>query len=185
MTIRIGSGTLKGSKLMMPKGKGIRPPLARIRKSVCDILSPRFPGARALDLYAGSGSFGIEAVSRGAAVAVMVEQGREASAAIAENVRRLNIEDRVIIIQREAGAALKELAAGGHRFDIIFMDPPFSDFRPEAAEQAGSLLEEGGIMLLRTAKAAKAPADPASLTLVRVKRYGISRVNIYEKGGMK
>lgn len=185
MTIRIGSGSLKGSKLAIPKGKGIRPPLARIRKSICDILGPRFSGARVLDLYAGSGSFGIEAVSRGAALAMMVERGREAAAAIERNARRLGILDRVIILRREAGAALDELAAKGRKFDIVFMDPPFSDFRPELAERAGALVEESGIMLLRTARGAKVPDDSAPLTMIRVKAYGVSKVHIFEKGGIK
>jgi 16S rRNA (guanine966-N2)-methyltransferase len=182
MGMRIGSGSMRGRKLAAPAGKTTRPLLALIRKSLFDILSARMSGARVLDLYSGSGSFGLEAVSRGAGPVIAVENNPEALKAIRENCAKTGVQEQMEILSRDAGDAVKELQARNLRFDIIFLDPPFaSQPAPATLLGAAGLVDEGGILVLRYPSARSLPAAAVALALRRDKRYGISKVGFYSK----
>jgi len=178
--VRIGSGSLRGRRLVTPGAS--RPPLARLRKSLLDILAPRLPGARVLDLYAGSGSLGLESVSRGAARADLVEESSEACRILAGNVARTGLVDSVRVICRDALAAMRELAKSGALYDIVFLDPPFAHARDgELLGAAARLVEPGAVVILRIPAARTLPPVRETLRLIRHNRYGASVVGVYTK----
>ncbi len=171
--------------MQAPGGGGTRPLLARIRKSVCDTLAPRFPGARVLDLYAGSGSFGIEAVSRGAALAVLVESNSGAIKAIRANLSHIGAGDIAVVLGEDAASALKAMVTKGEEFDIIFLDPPFRAFDAGIAQAAAGILADGGILALRTSRGIEPSGRLENAVRIGSRNYGISRVTFYEREAQK
>lgn len=124
--MRILSGAARGRRLMgRPKGLETRPILARIRKSLFDILRPKLQGALFLDLFAGTGAVGLEALSNGAARAVFVDLNPQSLKNIQRNVTDLGFTDRADVKRGDATQSLDWL--GGRAFDIIFMGPPYKD----------------------------------------------------------
>lgn len=157
-----------------------RPPLARIKKSLFDILSARLPGTRVLDVYAGSGSFGLEAISRGAAEAVLVESWGPAARAIRDNISRLGLEGNARLMKQDAESAMSALAESGSEFDVIFLDPPFGANRAvELLSLVARLLAAEGLAVLRGPRARHLPTNHAGLILQRIKTYGASQVGFY------
>lgn len=130
--MRIIAGEARGRALKTREGKGTRPTDARTREALFNILATRLEGARFLDLYAGSGAMGLEALSRGAAEAVFVEINAVAANAIRANLRQLGWQEKARVWQSNVRSALPRLAKDGQQFDIIFADPPFSDPREVA-----------------------------------------------------
>lgn len=122
--MRIIAGRAKSLPLKTVPGLDTRPTTDRIKETLFNMLSPQLPGAVFLDLFAGSGGIGLEAVSRGAARAVFVEQNRKAAACIKENIRFTKAEAESILLVSEVLTALRKLE-GSETFDIIFMDPPY------------------------------------------------------------
>ena len=181
-SVRIGSGGMRGRKLKAPAGTGTRPLLGRIKKSLFDILAPRLPGARVLDVYAGSGSFGLEALSRGAAEAVLIESEKTAAGVIRDNIAKLGLRESARVTQEDAQSAMRALVGGDHEFDLVFLDPPF---RMNVAEDmlaaAASLLANGGLVILRVPRGRRLPERAARLRLMREKTYGVSVVGFYDK----
>ncbi|MCD8120170.1 MAG: 16S rRNA (guanine(966)-N(2))-methyltransferase RsmD [Lachnospiraceae bacterium] len=123
--MRVIAGSAKRTQLITPKGMETRPTTDRIKETLFNILSPCLWEARFLDLFAGSGGIGIEALSRGAAEAVFVDQNRESVSCIRENLRRTHLEDRAQVLGTSVNRAVSGLSAEGHSFDLIFMDPPY------------------------------------------------------------
>ena len=122
--MRIIAGAHKGRRLKTPTWEGVRPTSDRLRETLFNILATRIGGARVLDTYAGTGAVALEALSRGAASAVCVEQDRRAQALIAENRARLGVDERCMILRADARRALRGTIAGGP-FEIVFLDPPY------------------------------------------------------------
>ena len=123
--MRIISGELRGRRLKAPTGLATRPTSDRLREALFNILGAEAVGSRVLDLYAGSGAVGLEAVSRGAESVVFVEHSRRALALLEENVEHCGARDAVRIVPKDAVAALKALASQGLEFDIVYVDPPY------------------------------------------------------------
>jgi 16S rRNA (guanine(966)-N(2))-methyltransferase RsmD len=126
---RVIAGAAKGCPLVVPSGTGTRPTADRIKESVFNILAPRLPGARVLDLFCGTGAFGIEALSRGAAHAVFVDSGRTAAEAVERNLRKTGLADRALFLGRDALTAVRSLlpaSRAGGPFDLVFLDPPYA-----------------------------------------------------------
>ena len=121
--VRIIGGRWRGTRLSVPNSPGLRPSSDRVRETLFNWLMPVLPGARVLDLFAGTGALGLEAVSRGAAKAVLVERDPALAQAIREVGAKLSAQEQVEVVQAEAVAWLQRQAAGG--FDIAFVDPPF------------------------------------------------------------
>lgn len=126
MSLRIIGGNYRNRLLKTPKGKQTRPTLAVMRKAVFDILQSQVDGAHFLDLYAGSGAMGLEALSRGAGSATFVETDREAFRCIEENTRLLEVQDQCTMMSYDALLALKKIAKSEQRFDIVYVDPPYA-----------------------------------------------------------
>lgn len=125
--IRIIGGELRSRKILTPKGEATRPSSDFVRESVFNICQGLLPGCRFLDLFAGSGAIGIEALSRGAAQATFVEKGSRALAVLKKNLRDLDLLERSQVLPLEALRALANLATHGTKFDIIYADPPYFD----------------------------------------------------------
>ncbi len=126
MTLRVQSGSARGRRLKaVPGGREVRPILARIRKSLFDILRPRIEGALFLDLFAGTGMVGIEALSNGAARATFVDRASSSLRMIETNVAFLGFAERSEVLRADVARDLRALA--GRRFDLIFLGPPYKD----------------------------------------------------------
>ncbi len=125
MTLRIIGGQFKNRSLKTPKGSQTRPTSSLVRKAVFDILQPMIGEAIFLDLFAGSGAMGLEALSRGASHVTLVEMDRQAMRALKENIEEFEVEESTHLLVLDALAALKRLYKQGMQFDIIYMDPPY------------------------------------------------------------
>jgi len=123
--VRIIGGKWRNTKLPVPLAPGLRPSSDRVRETLFNWLMPRLGGARVLDLFAGSGALGLEAVSRGAAHATLVERDAALARQLRESVARLGAQGEVEVVQADALQWLAQLPAG--RADIAFIDPPFAD----------------------------------------------------------
>jgi 16S rRNA (guanine966-N2)-methyltransferase len=135
--IRVIAGRLRGSRLDVPDRPGLRPTPDRVRETLFNWLAPRIEGARCLDLFAGSGALAIEALSRGAASAVLIERDPELAALLRAAITRLGVEGAHVV----GGEATSFLGGPASRFDIVFLDPPFD---ADLWAKAASALEGGG-----------------------------------------
>jgi 16S rRNA (guanine966-N2)-methyltransferase len=182
--VRIVGGALRGRRLFVPD-RGVRPTSERTREAIFDILGPRLvPGARVLDLYAGTGALGIEALSRGAASADFVERRPEIARRLAQNLRGLGFGDEARV--HEADLARGELPRVlGGPWRLIFLDPPYDGddgARWVEALARSSRLEAGGILVYERRKGADAPL-PSAFTLATERTYGEATVAFYRAGG--
>lgn len=124
--LRIIGGSLRNRSLQTPKGLKTRPTLAILRKAVFDICQQEVQGAHFLDLFAGSGAMGIEAISRGAKKATLVDKDKNALHCIRANLQLLEIESQVEVIASDAVSTLKKLLGAKIHFDIVYIDPPYA-----------------------------------------------------------
>jgi 16S rRNA (guanine966-N2)-methyltransferase len=169
-TVRIIGGQWRSRRLEFPERDGLRPTPDRVRETVFNWLAPRLAGARCLDLFAGSGAFGFEALSRGAARAVLVERDAKALTALHDNRQRLQAETAEIV----AGDALEFLNRPVEPFDIVFLDPPYTSglLAPCLARLAErGWVRPGGFIYLEASEG-QPPALPAGWTLMRSKTAG-------------
>ena len=175
--IRISAGKWKGRALEVPAGA--RPTSARAREALFDILAAKIPGARVLDLYAGSGAIGLEALSRGASGAVLVDHD---AAAARRNADRVGAGASVELYACDAAEALERLERRGERFDVVFSDPPYGLPTAAAAKRCASVLAPDGVLVLQ-GDAGPAPPAPAGLTLASERPYGRNVFRIYTLEG--
>jgi len=123
--MRIISGASKGRKLATPKDLSLRPTSDRVKESIFNILRGQIEGGAALDLFAGTGNLGIEALSRGAKEVTFVEKGKQALRLIQKNLEQFGMEERSEVLPTDANRAIEILKERGKAFDLIFMDPPY------------------------------------------------------------
>src|SRR5438034_1147964 len=123
--MRVIGGIHRGRRLGTVGGLAVRPTSDRLRETLFNILTPQIQGSRFLDICAGSGAVGIEALSRGASKVTFIERSRQACAVIEANLASLGITDATII-KHDAAASLKKLAREGAEFDVVFFDPPYA-----------------------------------------------------------
>ena len=144
--MRVLAGELKGQRLTTPRGSATRPTADRVRIACLDALMPYLPDGAFLDLFAGGGGVGIEALSRGAPSAVFVEQDALALRALRDNIERLRLGERTRVVRADAARAVDELARRDARFAVAFVDPPYDSPRAEpalAALAGGAVLASG------------------------------------------
>jgi 16S rRNA (guanine(966)-N(2))-methyltransferase RsmD len=171
--VRIIAGEFRSRRIAAPPGRGTRPMLDRVREALFSSLQPRLADTIVLDLFAGSGSLGLEALSRGARHVRFVERGAPALAALRQNVEALGVRERVTIVADDA------LKAGswGPPADVVFLDPPYAlldERRPRLLQMVGGLVRHvapDGVVLLHTARGALASAEVVDFR-ARVRRYG-------------
>jgi 16S rRNA (guanine(966)-N(2))-methyltransferase RsmD len=180
--MKIASGKYRGREIETPRGSKTRPTGGRLKKSLFDILAPRLPGARVLDLFAGAGALGLEALSRGAAQVTFVERNRAAADTIRKNLERLGLDQEAELLRRETTAAIGFLASREQTFDIIFLDPPYrSDLHAPLLQRigAGSLVSPGGLVIMEHHHKTALADHYGGLTKVREVRAGESCLSFY------
>jgi 16S rRNA (guanine966-N2)-methyltransferase len=170
-TLRLTGGTLRSRSVRTPSGRAVRPTPARVKEALFSILADRLAGANVLDLFAGTGSLGFEALSRGAAHATFVEHHRPTADALRANAAALGLTDRITIITLPAERATRLIEG---RYDLVFADPPYAQMYPGAAFAA--LRERGAIdarslVIYEHSAHAGAPVDPA-FPIARTATYG-------------
>ncbi|MEA3490167.1 MAG: 16S rRNA (guanine(966)-N(2))-methyltransferase RsmD [Candidatus Omnitrophota bacterium] len=124
-TMRIIGGEHKGRKIKQPAFETVRPTKDRIREAVFNIIAAEVPGSSVLDIFAGSGAYGLEALSRGAGKAVFIEKDLRCSKVIMENIDLLGVGDRADIMTEDAFNAMELMGSSGEKFDLVFCDPPY------------------------------------------------------------
>ena len=178
--MRIIAGTRKGARIFAPKGSDTRPTGDRVREAVFNLVGP-VDGARVLDLYAGSGAMGLEALSRGAARVVFVETDRDAAATIARNLDKLGLTGAEVA-RESAPRRLAADARAGRRYDLVLVDPPYRMVHDALATLAPHLpaaIAPGGLVVVES----DARDEPLlDLPLRTSRRYGSARVTLFEAG---
>jgi 16S rRNA (guanine(966)-N(2))-methyltransferase RsmD len=178
--VRIVAGSARGRPLKGPRSSSIRPTADRVRESIFNILGQRLDGERVLDLFAGTGALALEALSRGAGEAVLVDSDREAVALCRENARALGFEPRCRVLAMPVRRALEQLAKEGARFDLIFADPPYAaEVEARTLEGAAGLLAPGGTVVLEHEKHQAVPEAAGPLQRVDQRAFGATRVSFF------
>ena len=181
--MRIVAGRFKGKALVAPQGQGTRPTSDRARQAIFNILehaawAPDLAGARVIDLFAGSGALGLEALSRGADFCLFVETDAEARGAIRDNVEAFGLFGATRIHRRDATNLGQKPAADGAPFDLAFLDPPYGKglgTRALADLAAGGWLADGALAVLEVGAAETAPAVEG-FELIDERVYGAAKV---------
>jgi 16S rRNA (guanine966-N2)-methyltransferase len=176
--VRIIAGSRKGHTIYAPKGRSTRPTGDRVREAAFSLIGP-VEGASVLDVFAGSGAMGLEALSRGSARAVFVESDREACRAIDRNLEKLGFTG-VTVLCTDAMRALAAEAAAGRLYDLVLADPPyamFSDQQTALATYLPAVLAPDGLLVVETS-AKEEPELPLAVRTSR--RYGSTRLTLFE-----
>lgn len=179
--MRVITGRYKGRKLAAPAGRDIRPTSDKVKEALFSILTDRIYGSRVLDLFAGTGALGIEALSRGAEYCVFGDSSREGLRLVRENLEHCQVEEKIRVIPGDYRKTLRNL---GEEFDIILMDPPYSGgMLPEAFDIIGEegLLAEDGLIVAEHRREDELPEEMGGFTRVKERRYGIVVLSIYAK----
>jgi 16S rRNA (guanine(966)-N(2))-methyltransferase RsmD len=183
--VKIIAGQLKGQQLVTPRGHRTRPTADQVRIALMDTLMPRLAGARFLDLFAGAGGVGLEALSRGAARAVFVEQDAGAVTALERNVAALRVRRETRVVRADVGRALNRLAEDGERFELIFLDPPYD---AGLVEKTLFRLGEGALTTADTIVVAQhftkrsPPETVGTLAAYRTRRFGETTLTFFRPG---
>lgn len=181
--MRVISGSLRGRRLQAFKGSEIRPTSDRVREALFSILQSKTGGFKdfsVLDLFAGSGALAIEALSRGASHARLVEKAQSSVSVIRENLKNCQLTDKAEVINRDTFQALPSFS--GCLFDLIFLDPPYGKGYAEQAINEISkfdLLDKDGILCAETGADEKLPETIGNLQRIDHRRYGSTMIDLY------
>ena len=182
--MRVLSGSARGRKLETVKGLDVRPTTDRVKESIFNIIQFSVEGANTLDLFAGSGALGIEALSRGAKSVTFVEPASEAFKMVQKNVKTCGLEKNANIVKSEAEMFLKRYDK--EPFDLVLLDPPYGKGLVEQAInwlQACEALSDRGIIVAESETGDIAPDMIGAVSLQRSYRYGKTMIHIYRRGG--
>jgi 16S rRNA (guanine966-N2)-methyltransferase len=185
---RVIAGSARGTRLVAP-GEGTRPFGDRVKQTLFAILEPDLPGAAVLDLFAGSGAGGIEALSRGAAHATFVERDDRATKVIADNLQRARVAERGTVLRADAIGYLNDRAAADGPFDLVLLDPPYAEtaLMTAALTRLGAERPDAPILTADATVVAKhfwrdaQPAAVGLLTSVRTRRFGETALTFYRR----
>ena len=179
--MRVITGSARGRRLMELEGMETRPTTGRVKEGIFNIIQFDIEGRRVLDLFAGTGQLGIEALSRGAASAVFVEQRRAAAGLVRKNLELTGLAGQARVV---CGEAMAFLSAAGEKFDLVFLDPPYESGLCQGAVEAISkfdILANHGIMVCESPADQTMPAAAPPLLLHRTYRYGRVKITTYHR----
>lgn len=182
--MRVITGTAKGRRLKTPKGLTTRPTSDRVKESLFNIIGPQIAQAKFLDLYAGTGAIGIEAISRGADKSVFVEKKPQSARLIRQNLELTGLQEKAEILCLEANKAVRDLANTGRRFDIIFLDPPYlQDLVNKSLIEIEQYkaLASGGLIISESSRLDVLLLQVGQLKLFRQERYGDTVLSFYQE----
>jgi 16S rRNA (guanine(966)-N(2))-methyltransferase RsmD len=180
--MRVVGGELRGRQLKSPVGRKVRPTSDRIREAIYDMLGPDLEGTKVLDLFAGTGAMGIEALSRGFQTGVFVENDRGALNLIRDNLDLCGLADRARVEARDVFEFLKRFDAAAP-FDLVLVDPPYGEGMVlPAVEQLACKtgLRAGGYVVCECERELELPDEVKSLKRIKYKSYGDSSVHVYK-----
>jgi 16S rRNA (guanine966-N2)-methyltransferase len=180
--VRVIAGTAKGTRLA-PVPPGVRPVSDRAREGVFSSLGDLVPGASVLDLFAGTGAMGIEALSRGASRAVFVDRAPRAVATVRQNLDRTRLADRALVVRSDVGRFLED-PRGEHAFGLVLLDPPYdfggADLAATLARLAASrVLDDGATVVLTRDSRSSNDVVPVNWPVAKRLRYGDSVVTLF------
>ena len=182
--LRIIGGELGGRMIRVPRGGGVRPTTDRVREALYNMVAAilgDLTGRRVLDLYAGSGALGLEALSRGAARAVLVERDRSCQRVIQKNAADLQLSDRCRVLRLDVDAALSRLDGDRQEFGLVLADPPYRDPVEPLLQTLGTsrLLSADGVFVLEHTRRVEPPDRVGALAMDRRRRYGDTVLSVY------
>ena len=178
--MRVIAGSRKGHRISAPKGRDTRPTSDRVRENSFNLIGP-VDGATVLDLFAGSGAMGIEALSRGAERATFVENDVKTTHVIQENLEKLRL-DGARVVREDAVRALATEASAGRKYDLVLVDPPYDlydELQPALARYLPDVLTDDGVVVVETT--ARTEPDLTPLTVRTSRKYGAVRVTLFER----
>ncbi|MCQ6279776.1 16S rRNA (guanine(966)-N(2))-methyltransferase RsmD [Bacillus sp. EB600] len=183
--MRVVSGTCKGRALRAVPGNTTRPTTDKVKEAIFNMIGPYFDGGMALDLFAGSGGLGIEAVSRGLDKAIFIDRDHKAIQTIRENISTCQLEEKTEVYRNDADRALKALMKREISFDFIFLDPPYKQRQlvslMEKMDQH-MLVHNGSMIVCEHSHEVVLPSSIGGLTQIKHEKYGIIAITIYIKG---
>ncbi len=175
--MRVIAGAHRGRRLHAPDGLDTRPTTDRVREALFSILGPRTPGAAILDLFAGTGALGIEALSRGAASVTFVDDDPAVLRVLAANLQGIAGGE---VVRRDARAFLRTARRDGRQYDLIFLDPPYRlgpQLGPELSEAVAAALAPGGLVISESDR--RTPLSLPDLHLDDERRYGKTLIRLH------
>lgn len=182
--MRIIAGTFRSRRLEAPRGTLTRPTLDPVREAVFSALGGFFDGGSILDLYAGSGAIGLEALSRGMTRAVFCEKNRAAAIALRHNIQALQVEERTQVYPIAADHALRQMQKNREQFDLVYLDPPYQLQENEKVMrdlEARNMLTANARVVVEAAREDRYAQRYGHLTLYKETRHGITRVLYYQR----
>ena len=182
--MRIIAGEYKGRKLDFPKNVDVRPTQDRVREALFNVITPQIQGKRVLDLFAGSGSLGIEAMSRGAEKATFVENNLKCIHIIKKNIERVAIEDKTVVLKMDVFRALGKFEEKGDVFDIVFLDPPYYKELPKKTLIMLSqydILSPTNTIVIEHFKKDNIPENINNILIYNQKKYGDTVLSFFRK----
>jgi 16S rRNA (guanine966-N2)-methyltransferase len=193
MSVRIVAGAFRGRRLRTPPGKDVRPTSDRAREALFNILHTDVEGADVLDLYAGTGALGLEAISRGAGSAVLVEASRPVYEVMKANAESLPVDEtgqRIVTMHADAKVALKRMEQSGASFDLLLLDPPYKETVNQLSQIAGlglAVCAPGATLVVECAQRNVTQVQAAigvewQARLVTTRRYGDTAIVIAAAG---
>ena len=181
--MRVISGKARGLKLNTPKNDDVRPTTDRVKESLFNMINSYIMDSEILDLFAGTGSLGIECLSRGANQCIFVDNSKESINIVKSNIKKARVENESIVLNLDFKSAINSLSLKNKQFDVIFMDPPyyknmFSDALLSVDEN--ELLKEDGIIVVEHDTVDKFPDNMGRLYKSREKKYGNTTITFYK-----
>ncbi|MBU5346487.1 16S rRNA (guanine(966)-N(2))-methyltransferase RsmD [Paenibacillus lautus] len=180
--MRVVSGSAKGRPLKSVPGTSTRPTTDKVKESIFSMIGPYFEGGALLDLFAGTGGLGIEALSRGMDRAVFIDVEPKSISTIKDNLKAARLEDSAEVYRNDAGRALKALEKRGYSFDLVFLDPPYrfkngDELMLDMAERG--LLQDSAVVVLEYESSYNYPEKFGDFCCFRTAKYGETAISIY------
>ncbi len=183
--LRVISGSAKGHGLKTIKGDATRPTSDKVKGALYNIIAAYVHGSAVLDMFAGTGSLGIEALSRGAASAVFFDRSLQCCKIIKENLEHTRLTDKALVYNVDFAAGINKMFKDGHKFDIIIMDPPYNkNFIQEALKLLANndIIVDDGIIIAEHSVMDELPDNCGRLKVIDTRKYGDTMITIYKDG---